>query len=189
MKALRQGEGLPVDAPRGEFQGRWTAWLRQGTGLMAKRQLEKNLRAQQLLMLPARRLRRALEVLHLVGRHAQPKVHAALRRAYLGGWCTERRFGKRGPCKFCCRRQDSELHISACPIAGGWLRRWTESAPASGVESLDWLYILTLGPSPLRRAIGLYAVYEVHNGLRTGRITPHGAVAALDDVALTAGRC
>ena len=183
------GEAMPAGVPRprrGEYQAKATQWLRRGACVMAKRQLESQLRRTPLYALPGRRLRPAVAALVWVGRHCQPRVHSALLRSYLAGWSTEARFGRRGPCRFCDRYQDSLAHIARCPVGAGWLRGMTGTAPAAPPQALDCLLMLGGGPPTVQRAVGLYAIYEVHNAIRVGRVQRWHARAALAQAARAA---
>eukprot|EP00969_Alexandrium_andersonii_P012236 533881-Alexandrium_andersonii.AAC.1 len=51
--------------------------------------------------------------------HAPPSTRRALARAWLNGWCTQRRFQCAGVCPFCGEAEDSLEHFTQCHVLRG----------------------------------------------------------------------
>ena len=146
--------------------------------------VRKRLDRWRLTILPGRRPSRWLRFLELSSKFLPPRVQACQLRSAWNGWTTCRRFQRAGGCLFhCSHGEDSIEHYAFCSAFHGLCKKalGLGRPPASHCLE-DFLgvqpYVLSL-PEHARgrdaeatvaalRAIGVYALYRTHNGLRHG---------------------
>ena len=79
--------------------------------------MRKKLEHWPMELFPRLRGQRAVAVLRRLAALAPPRVCAAVLRTWWSGWCTARRFGSRGTCRFgCADAADSVEHASVCRL-------------------------------------------------------------------------
>ena len=130
-------------------------------------------------LLPGWRLGRAQQAMAVIGQSCQPRVTAACIRTQLNGWCTGRRFQRAMGCRLGCGHdEDSIQHLAFCPVQRQLLARYLNIAPAPASRALESFLLLggghttEEGRQQLRlRALGVYALYRVHNLMRTVGMT------------------
>ena len=128
-----------------------------------------------LATLPGHRTTRARKVLKILAESATPRVQAAYLRTICNGWCTRHRFHGRGPCLFGCGRGADKLeHYAGCckvkelfqSSLSGWRPDWQINLDSFLCMCSDDEDVLLI------RAVGLYGLYRLHNGIRHGQFFP-----------------
>ncbi len=138
-------------------------------------------RWEGLATLPGYRTMRARKMLKILADSATPRVQAAYLRTICNGWCTRHRFQGCGNCLFGCGRGVDKLeHYAGCSKVkelfqsslSGWRPHWQNNLDS-------FLCMCNDGEDGLLiRAVGLYGLYRLHNGIRHGQFFPsdfHGA--------------
>ncbi len=153
---------------------------RESAQLHLRRRLDRwNMRT-----LPGVRVGRAIRAMEITARQTTPRVSAALLRLLCNGWCTSRRFQGNGHCRFeCGASEDSIEHMSRCRCVRELFTRQLGLQPSGAGWEMDKFLCIDVS-SDLRaardgsveglcsvikrRALGCYAIYRIHNGLRHG---------------------
>lgn len=192
------GWGLPggvgdhaVDATaRRQLQRRMVQALRPD-GALALAHARRRLDRWTIPLLPGHRVARMQAVGATIASEGPPRLVAAFIRTAFNGWCTARRFQGRGGCALACRGgQDSIEHYSVCPAFSTFCARHVGLATPTPERRLECFLNLgrsflvrgevdTPGRGTLARALANYALYRVHNLVRTGAVRPSDAVDAL----------
>ena len=182
---LQGGQHIMRDLQAQEgWQGRVAKLFRSvpigGSALHLRRRLDR----WPLLTLPGRRVGKVRRVLNVLSRLTTPRVQAAYLRMVCNGWCTKRRFQHGGFCLFGCGAgEDSLEHMATCWKVGEWFSTHLQLHVARGRGALDELFCMTTDSDPMlaggystqhfesyvvRRALGCYALFRIHNGMRYG---------------------
>ena len=128
--------------------------------------------------LPLRVARRTLRHLHRLKSLAPPRLSAAVLSTAWNRWCTERRFGRHGPCVLQCgvqQGEDSVEHYALCPIVRGFAASFLR-LDFPGARGLE---VLTLSAPELdcdvtlvRAAILAYATWRHTEATRRAGSVP-----------------
>ena len=123
-------------------------------------------------LLPGRRAGRCLRVMQKLPKKTPPRVRAAVLRTWLGGWCTDRRFGRRGgSCAFGCPLgEDALAHYVCCPQLwrfGAARLGLTDPGDPATRTTRALLWCSAADNEEVTRTAMLMAVgYKAHNVLR-----------------------
>lgn len=113
--------------------------------------------------------RRALQILHYLGRKAPPRIAAQYWRMLCNGWCTGRRFQRKDSrCVFGCDAQDSLEHYCRCRVIWDFLTSRPPNGPGvpRELESVDTFFLLRKGlpyRTILALATALHAVFKARH--------------------------
>ena len=122
--------------------------------------------------LPGHRPNKARTVLEVLKRKATPRIQAAYLRTICDGWCTKYRFQGHGPCAFgCSGGQDKLHHYACCEVVSGLFAAGLNLHGPAGLDS--FLCMHDIEEEVIKtRAVGIYALYRLHNGVRHCQFTP-----------------
>ena len=138
------------------------------------RHLRRRLERWQIQILPGRRLEHARRAMDEICGACQPRVCAALVRAWCNGWVTSRRMQRVGGCIFDCGGQDSLEHYAHCAIFRSFLTGRMGLPAVPPERRLERLLCLGTysGDERAKRAIAFYALYSAHCSLSHGARAP-----------------
>ena len=157
------------------FQKTCSLLLDSPATVLREIRLREKLQRWPLSIFPRCRASRAALVIDTLAKLVPPRVMAAVLRTWFNGWCTDRRFQKRGArnrgCIWGCRVEDGDSleHYSVCPVIRefGVSTLRLPSAADSPTRRAEF-FMLTPGVSknPLvlqRAALRLTVAYRTHN--------------------------
>ena len=104
-----------------------------------------------------------------------PRVQAAYLRTICDGWCTQRRFQGRGACAFGCQPgYDGLEHYACCTVVRHLFATGLNLQFPGASRCLDiFLCMSDVHEDELKsRAVGLYALYRLYNGIRYSHSIP-----------------
>ena len=158
--------------------------------------LRRRLDRWKLVTLPGHRVGKVERVLEVLSRLSTPRVQASYLRMVCNGWCTRRRYQQTGLCFFGCGEgEDSLEHIATCRKVGELFSTHLGLHVARGHGALDEFLCMTSNSDPMlaggrnpqlfdsylvRRALGCYAVYRIHNGRRYGNFQTEDVSGAFE---------
>jgi len=123
---------------------------------------------------PGHRTARACRVMEVLSRIGTPRIQAAYLRTICNGWCTRHRFQGQGPCAFGCESgSDKLVHYACCTKVDALLGSHLQLSRSPGHRELDdFLCMGEVRDEKIRdRALGLYALYRLFNGVRLNRFS------------------
>ena len=174
VPALLRGSS-PREVERKDWQKTAQLHLRPDERELFFRQLLRHLDHFPLLLLPGRRVDRAVRLLRGLARDVPPRVWFATFRALCNGWVTRSRFGESGTCIFGCgHHQDSLQHYAACPVVVDFARRKLGLPRAPLADRLDTFLALHVPHGPhtaaelSKRALVIYAAHSASCAKRHG---------------------
>jgi hypothetical protein len=119
--------------------------------------------------LPGHRPNRACRVMEVLSRKATPRIQAAYLRTICNGWCTRHRFQGQGACAFGCGGGYDKLeHYACCTKVGDLMSTHLNVGRSQAMGALDDFLCMSDGHEEVikDRAVGLYALYRLYNGIR-----------------------
>ena len=132
-------------------------------------------RWKDMMTLPGHRPNRACKVMEVLRAKATPRVQAAYLRTICDGWCTRHRFQGHGGCVFGCEGGIDKLdHYACCAVVGRLFDTNLNLQGPSGQGALDvFLCMRDVHDEVIKlRAVGLYALYRLYNGIRHNQFSP-----------------